>query len=181
MTVLGRAPVPVKESNVSKRYRMLLGTAVIVAIGAVGGIAAAEQGGNSAEHRQNPTTTSGPAADSTTTTTTLAHDAKPQGADDQSDAADQSNRTEALCWALQQGSERGQAMKAEHGRAFQGLECPTDVVAPSGDNESDDVADAGNQGDEGDQGQGGPPESPGQSGDHGGGSDNPNAQGHGKP
>jgi len=168
---------------VSKRYRMLLGTAVIVAIGAVGGIAAAEQGGNSADHRQNPTTTSGPAADSTTTTTTLAHDAKPQSADDQSDAADQSNRAAALCWALRQGSQKGQDMKAEHGRAFEGLNetCPQDPVRPSGDNESSDVADTGNQGDAGSQGQGGPPESPGNSGDHGPGTDNPNAQGHGKP
>jgi hypothetical protein len=170
--------VCVKESDVSKRYRILLGTAVIVAIGAVGGIAAAEQGGNSAEHRQNPTTTTEAAAETTTTTTTTLG-AKPLAADDQSDAAEQSNRTAALCHALNSGSARGQEMKGDHGRPFQDLDC-TDVAPLGGGHEGDENESADGAEDQG-QGQGGPPENPGEDHGQGLGSDNPNAGGHGKP
>jgi hypothetical protein len=47
------------------------------------------------------------------------------------------NRLAALCHALQQGSAQGRAMKAAHGRAFQGLNCQG-VLAPAPDATDED-------------------------------------------
>jgi hypothetical protein len=167
---------------VSKRYRILVGSATVLVLLAIGGIAAAEQGGQSGDHRQNPTTTSGPSADSTTTTTTsttLAPQAKPQGDDVEGDAEGGPGHPTGLCWAITRGSPTGIAMKTAHGQAFQNLDCGAQNQAPVAGDEGD-VGDGGAGG----QGQGGPPaENPGQGHGQGqgGGPDNPNAQGHGKP
>lgn len=167
----------------SKRYRILIGSATVLVLLAIGGIAAAEQGGQSGDHRQNPTTTSGPSADSTTTTTTtsttLAPQAKPQGDDVEGDAEGGPGHPTGLCWAITRGSPTGIAMKTAHGQAFQNLDCGAQNQAPVAGDEGD-VGDGGAGG----QGQGGPPaENPGQGHGQGqgGGPDNPNAQGHGKP
>ena len=74
----------------------------------------------------------------------------------------ESNRLWALCHALHQGSPTGQAMKAEHGQAFQGLQC--DNVQP---------ATGGDEGEGGGEPHGGPPENSHAGGNGGGG--NPHA------
>jgi len=161
-----------KENKVSKRYRLIFGTAAILAILAVGGIAAAEQGGNaggnSADHRQNPTTTTaGPEAESTTTTTTttLAPAAKPKGAENEGEGeAESADTPDGLCEvALWNASDQGVA----NGEAFQ--RCP---------NYAERLAASVVKG----QGHGGPPEDAGQGQGQGqGGPDNLHSQGHGKP
>jgi hypothetical protein len=159
----------------SKRYRIIIGGSVVALLVAVGGFAFAEPGGQSADHRKNPTTTTG---ESTTTTTTLAAVTTPETESDTegSDIETESNRTAALCHALHQGSEQGQAMKAEHGQAFQDLLC--DNVAPVG---------GGGDESEGANESAGPPENSNAGGNGGGqgqGADNPhalNGQSHGKP
>jgi hypothetical protein len=154
----------------SKRYRILIGGSVAALLVAVGGLAFAAPGGQSGDHRQNPTTTTGDTT--TTTTTTLAADTTPKAESDTegSDVESQSNRTAALCHALHQGSERGQAMKAEHGQAFQNLEC-NNVAPLVPDDESEGT-------DEGTNESGGPPENSNAGGNGGGqgqGNDNPHA------
>ena len=160
----------------SKRYRIIIGSTVVALLVAVGGLAFADAGGQSADHRKNPTTTT--SEDTTTTTTTLAANSTPKTESDTegSDVESESNRTAALCHALHQGSAQGQAMKAEHGQAFQNLQC-------------ENVAPLGSGGDE----TGGTDESTGPSenshaggngGGQGQGADNPhavNGQSHGKP
>ena len=76
----------------------------------------------------------------------------------------ESNRLWALCHALHQGSPTGQAMKAEHGQAFQGLQCDNVQPATGGDE---------GEGEGGGEPHGGPPENSHAGGNGGGG--NPHA------
>src|SRR5215471_16150868 len=110
----------------ARRYRFIIAGAVAAVLVAIGGIAVAEAGGQSGDHRKNPPVTSGDPT-STTTTTTIALAPKVQGSEEgddvENEGSGESNRLWALCHALHQGSPTGQAMKAEHGQAFQGLNC----------------------------------------------------------
>jgi len=165
---------------VSKSYRMIFGVAAVVAVLAVGGIAAAEQGGNSADHRQSPTTTTEPAVDTATPTSlSLPPQANSHADEHQSEGEEQGQNEvegqdeaatpDGLCEvALWNASDQG----VSHGEAFSrcsGYEARleavgvTDEHTPGGAPEN-----AGSQGEDNGQGQGAGP-------------DNPNAQGHGKP
>ncbi len=158
----------------SKRYRILIGTAAVIAVLAVGGIAAAEQGGNaggnSADHRQNPTTSTGVSVDDTTTTTSasLPPQAKPHG-QGEVEGQDEAATPDGLCdVALWNASDEG----VLHGEAFKRCDGYATRIAALG---------TANE-----HGQGGPPENPGSQGQdngqgQGAGPDNTHAQGHGKP
>jgi hypothetical protein len=151
----------------SRRYRFIIAGAVAAVLVAIGGIAVAEAGGQSGDHRQNPTTTTGKPAP---TQPTITEAPKVPGPEDgvENDGANEDNPNAALCHALHSGSPQGQAMKAEHGRAFQPdgphhLQCPPqgDVAPAAGGDEGDGGGEP--QG----QNQGGPP--PWANGGNGGG------------
>jgi hypothetical protein len=155
--------------DVSKRYWMILGTAVLLGVLAVGGIAAAEQGGQSSDHRQNPTTTSAAAAP--------APEAAPQGAGNDAGVDDQgqgpsSESQHARCdIALNNGAPIAQWNKSQ-APAF--ADCNPPLLGTA----------RPEPGNGGGQGQGGGPDNPGSQGqDHGRGAGpaDPQAQGHGKP
>jgi hypothetical protein len=125
-----------------RRYRFIIAGAVTAVLVAIGGIAVAESGGQSAEHRKNPTTTTGEPA--TPTTPTISEAPKVQGPEEglEGEGSGESNRLWALCHALNSGSPTGRAMKAEHGQAFQGLEC-NNVQPVAGDEEEEGEAQGG--------------------------------------
>ena len=139
-----------------RRYRFIIAGAVTAVLVAIGGIAVAESGGQSAEHRKNPTTTTGETAP---TVATAPITEAPKGPEDglEGEGSENSNRLNALCHALHQGSERGQEMKALHGQAFQDLPC----------NEAQPVGGGEGEGEGEPESQGGPP--PWANGGNGGG------------
>jgi hypothetical protein len=127
---------------ISRRYRVMIATAGIGALVAVGGMAVAEQGGQSTEHRQNPTTTS--ESHDVSPHPTSETEAPEVAPSDSASPETDSNRIAALCHALHEGSAQGQAMKAEHGEAFQGLDCTG--VADPGTSADDGDTNAGTEG-----------------------------------
>jgi hypothetical protein len=139
------------DHGMTRRYRIAVAGASVALLVAIGGIAAAEQGGESETHRHNPTTTTTTPSTTTTVVTTIGDPQvdEPDGLDPELGDEEpvgvevESNRLAALCHALNQGSEQGQAMKAEHGQAFQDLECTDAAPVAGGESQGDPEADAG--------------------------------------
>jgi len=150
----------------SRRYRFIIAGAVVAVLVAIGGIAVAESGGQSGDHRQNPTTTTGEPAPTQPTVTVAPKVPGPEDGVENEGEGDPAAPWGLCHVARFAGSDKGVAMKNEHGVAFQRCDNASEPQA------SGDEGDGG--GEPQGQGQGGPPENPGNGNGNGGGG-NPHA------